>query len=65
MMPEIIYHVATSLDGFIADKDGKVDWLNAFDAFADKEMMQDFERFMGSFDAILMGGHTYDFALEH
>lgn len=64
-MPEIIYHVATSLDGFIADAEGRVDWLNDFNAFEDKEVMRDFQEFMNSFDAILLGGTTYDFALRH
>ena len=26
-MGELIYYVATSIDGFIADRDGGVDWL--------------------------------------
>ncbi len=64
-MPNIIYHVASSMDGFIADKDGKVDWLNEFDGFADDEVLKDFQDFMNSFGAILVGGHTYDFTLEY
>ncbi len=65
VMPQVIYHVATSLDGFIADKDGKVDWLNNFNAFDDQEVMDDFQELMSSFEAILLGGGTYDFALDH
>ncbi len=64
-MPQVIYHVASSLDGFIADKDGKVNWLNSFNAFDDKEVMEDFQRQMSSFDGILLGGGTYDFVLDH
>ena len=64
-MPQIIYHVATSLDGFIADSDDKVDWLNNFNAFNDKEVMDDFQKLMNSFDGILLGGKTYDFVAAH
>ena len=46
LMPQIIYHLATSLDGFIADKDGGVDWLNKFNGMADKEVMTDFSKLM-------------------
>lgn len=64
-MPEIVYHVASSIDGFIADKDGKVDWLNDFPSFEDSEVSGDFEAFQNSFDGIVLGGHTYDFALGY
>lgn len=61
-MPEIVYHVATSLDGFIADQDGKVDWLNDFN---DQETTDDCVELQKSFDGIVLGGHTYDFVLAH
>jgi hypothetical protein len=31
-MPEIIYYVAASLDGYIATRDGDVEWLAPFEA---------------------------------
>ena len=64
-MPEIIYHVASSLDGFIADKDYGVDWLNEFHSFEDPEVSKDFTDIQNSFGAIILGGHTYDFALNY
>lgn len=64
-MPHVIYHVASSPDGFVADSDDKVDWLNQFNAFDDKVLMDDFQKLMSSFDAILLGGTTYQFAVDH
>jgi riboflavin biosynthesis pyrimidine reductase len=35
----VTIHMAASLDGFIARKDGSVDWLETADEFADGETM--------------------------
>jgi dihydrofolate reductase len=51
-MRKIILFTATSLDGFIARKDGGVDWL-----FTDKDY--GFEKFHQSIDTTLMGNTTY------
>lgn len=52
---QIWLSLAISVDGFIADEDGGVDWLAAFDA-------NDFgvAEFMASMDRIVMGRTTYD-----
>jgi dihydrofolate reductase len=47
------YHVATSLDGFIADQDGGYDWL-IHDAAID------FPALYRQFDTAIMGRKTYD-----
>jgi riboflavin biosynthesis pyrimidine reductase len=53
-MPDIIYGVATSLDGFIAPADGGTTWLELFArAGADH-----FQEFMNSVGAILMCSRT-------
>lgn len=49
--------LATSLDGFIADPDGGVGWLDDF--FAEE---LDFSAFMGRFGAIVVGRRTFDAA---
>jgi dihydrofolate reductase len=59
--PAIVYSVATSLDGFIADSDGGVDWLTPFQG---PEVAAEFQAFEKSFGALLMGSRTYEGALQ-
>jgi len=37
---QVTIHMAASLDGFIARKDGSVDWLETSDEFADGDTME-------------------------
>ncbi len=60
-MIEIIYSVAASLDGYIATADGSVDWLSRFQATGEDHGAGESE---GSVDALLLGSHTYEFALK-
>ena len=60
-MPEVVYYVATSLDGYIATSDGSVDWLTPFQAQREDHGATEFE---ASVDALLLGSHTYEFALQ-
>lgn len=55
-MPHLIYYVASSLDGFIADEDGGVDWLP--DPGPDTDF--GYARFLETVDALLMGRRTYE-----
>lgn len=48
-------YAATSLDGFLADANGGVDWLGEYDS---PEYGTD--AFMVSVDTLVMGRHTYD-----
>ena len=48
--------IATSADGFIARKDGSLDWLEVPEANED----YGFAGFMDSVDALVMGRNTYD-----
>ena len=61
-MLEIIYYVASSLDGYIATADGGVDWLEEYQGAGED---YGFREIYGTFDAIVMGSHTYEFALAH
>ena len=58
---EITYSLATSLDGYIATADGGVDWLSRFHGTAEEHAAGDLE---SSADALLLGSHTYEFALK-
>ena len=55
-MRRVRYSVATSLDGFIADRTGGHDWI-----VMDPEI--DFAAVMSSFDTVIMGRKTYETAI--
>jgi len=58
--------MAASLDGFIARKDGSVDWLETSDEFADGETMDPeyVEDFLNRIDCYVMGSRTYEIAVH-
>src|SRR5919201_5650389 len=62
----VTIHMAASLDGFIARKDGSVDWLETSDEFAGGETMDtEFaEAFLRTIDCYVMGSRTYETALR-
>ena len=64
-IPSASIFIATSTDGFIADQDGKVDWLNDLQASHPLPDGHDggFGEFLSSVDAIVMGRTTYDTVL--
>ena len=59
-MRKIIVYIATSADGFIARKDGAVDWLDRPGTGGDYHM----GKFFNSIDTILWGRKTYDMVLK-
>jgi dihydrofolate reductase len=62
----VTIHMAASLDGFIARKDGRVDWLETSDEFADGETLDPgfAETFLKTIDCYVMGSRTYETALS-
>ena len=62
----VTIHMAASVDGFIARKDGSVDWLETSDEFADGETMDPafVEAFLKTIDCYVMGSRTYETALR-
>ncbi len=54
-----VYYVAVSADGFIADKEGGVHWLDPFNS---PEL--GYDAFLAKVGAVVLGRGTYDQALE-
>ena len=61
----VTIHMAASLDGFIARKDGSVDWLDTADEFVGGDTMDPgfVEAFLKTIDCYVMGSRTYETAL--
>ncbi len=60
-MSNIVY-IATSIDGFIADKKGQIDWLH--DIPNPDGLDFGFSKFLDSIDALIMGRKTLDMVLS-
>jgi dihydrofolate reductase len=62
----VTIHMVASLDGFIARKDGRVDWLETSDEFAGGDTMDPgfVEAFLKTIDCYVMGSRTYETALR-
>jgi len=62
----VTIHMAASLDGFIARKDGRVDWLETSDEYAKGDTLDAafIEAFLSSIDCYVMGSRTYETALS-
>jgi len=62
----VTIHMAASLDGFIARKDGRVDWLETSDEFISGDSLDPsyVEAFLKSIDCYVMGSRTYETALN-
>src|SRR6476620_11876288 len=62
----VTIHMAASLDGCIARKDGSVDWLETSDEFPGGETLDPgfVEAFLKTIDCYVMGSRTYETALS-
>ena len=62
----VTIHMAASLDGFIARKDGRVDWLEVADEYAGGETLDPsfVASFLKTIDCYVMGSRTYETALR-
>jgi dihydrofolate reductase len=61
----VTIHMAASLDGFIARRDGSVDWLETSDRFENGATLtpEYVEAFLKTIDCYVMGSRTYETAL--
>jgi len=66
MNSRVTIHMVASLDGYIARRDGSVDWLETDDRFEDGETLDPefVAEFLASIDCYVMGSHTYETALK-
>jgi len=64
-IPHVTIHMVASLDGFIARRDGRVDWLETSDEFTNGETLdqESVETFLKTIDCYVMGSRTYETAL--
>jgi dihydrofolate reductase len=64
--PRVTIHMVASLDGFIARRDGSVDWLETSDSFDGGTSMtpESITEFLKTIDCYVMGSRTYETALD-
>lgn len=55
--PKVSVYIATSIDGYIARKDGSFDWLQ-YGHVGDEDY--GFKKFINSIDALILGKNTYE-----
>lgn len=60
--PKISTFIATSIDGYIAKKNGDIDWLTKFNPPTGEDEDKDcgFSKFFSSVDVLVMGRNTYE-----
>lgn len=56
-MRRIKLYIAASIDGYIADPDGGLDWLSGYPITP--ELNYGYDEFFNSVDSVIMGGRTY------
>jgi dihydrofolate reductase len=63
----VTVHMAASLDGFIARKDGSVDWMHVKDSYEAGETLDPayVRAFLAAIDCYVMGSKTYETALGY
>ncbi len=65
MTSRVTIHMAASLDGFIARRDGSVDWMETADTFEGGDTMapEAIADFLKTIDCYVMGSKTYETAI--
>jgi dihydrofolate reductase len=60
---KVTIHMVSSLDFFIAKKDGSVSWLETSDSYEKGVAEEDAAEFLKTIDCYVMGSRTYEIAL--
>lgn len=63
-LPRCSVFIATSLDGFIARRDGAIDWLEAQNRVVPKGEDCGYKAFFDTVDALVMGRNTFELAAK-
>ena len=62
------YYLAQSLDGYLAEKDGSLEWLTSYGGETEAEVSSvtegSYDRFFAGVGALVMGSGTYGFLLD-
>ena len=63
---KVTIHMVSSLDGFVAKKDGSISWLNSTDNYEKGITLseEDIEEYVKKIDCYVMGSSTYEDALK-
>ncbi|KTL61701.1 dihydrofolate reductase [Photorhabdus laumondii subsp. laumondii] len=61
-MPKLIYYVAATIDGYIANNNHGLDWLDEFALGDDATPYDDFYQSIG---AVIMGAETYEWIMAN
>ena len=62
-MPRVIFHTATTLNGYLADDEDSLSWLFAVPGADDAESA--FGGFLDGVGALVMGSTTYEWVVDH
>jgi dihydrofolate reductase len=60
-MRKLVYHVATTLDNYIAHEDGSI---GGFSSFAEGDHVSDYLESLKGYDTVVMGKATYEFGYQ-
>jgi dihydrofolate reductase len=61
--PRVTVHMVASLDGFVADREGGVSWLETSDSYEQRIGEESVEDFLETVGCFVVGSRTYETAL--
>lgn len=64
-MRNIILQEYVTVDNFVADPDGKMNFIQEYSARNDESFQKDAEQFLDTIDAMILGANTYKMFVEY